>query len=646
MNFKALVIWAISTCGALSTQAQSKDSVLFTLDDTPYYSAEFKRIYNKNLDLIKDSSQRDINQYLDLYVLYKLKVAKAYELKLDENPTYISELNTNRNQLAERYLTDEKLTEELVVEAYQRSLKEVNASHILFLTKSFADPADTLKAYNKALNLRRDILAGASFEEMAKKHSEDPSAKENGGALGYFSVFKMVYPFETGAYNTPVGSVSMPIRSSFGYHLIKVHAVRDFRGERSIAHLMLQKAPADALEKNKEVEAQINKIASDLKNGADFEALVKRYSQDTQTAQKGGVLPRFTTAANNAKAFEDAVFALQKPGDISQPVETNTGWHLIKLLAMRPIPSFEEAKVSMENNVKRDSRSRVINKQLLQNIKARYTVVEDHKLKKQLFGLVDDSVYSNAWVAPKTAEKFQKPLIAIQGEQVYTAMDFLTYIQQNQSAYRAVQPLSKALDLMYEKFLNGKLEDYYVANLEREFPEFDYTVKEYREGLLLFDLMEKEIWNKVQTDTLGYTAFYEKNKQHYIQRPQLELAVYDFDDAKAAKRFAKAWKKSPELVSATPTAEGVYDADSPEVIEKKLPLKPGLYTHPENSKQLIVLKSVTPERIKELDEVRAQLIQEYQEDYEKNWVAALKQQKQIKINREALEAIKREMTSE
>lgn len=647
MNFKSLFIIAISTWGTLVSQAQSQDKVLFTLDDTPYYSEEFKRIYSKNLDLIKDNAQRDVNQYLDLYVLYKLKVAKAYELKLDENPEYKRELKSNRDQLAERYLTDEKITEELVLEAYQRSLKEINADHILFLTNSFAKPADTLKAYNKAMHVRNEIIAGANFNEMAKKYSEDPSAKENGGELGYFSVFKMVYPFESGAYNTAVGSVSMPIRSQFGYHLIKVNGIRENRGEVSIAHLMLLKSNDNKAAENKLVEAKINEIATELKNGADFDDMVRQYSQDVNTAKFGGILQRFGAGGMNSPEFEEAAFSLKKTGELSMPVQTSYGWHLLKLIQKHPVATFEETKVALENRVQRDSRSRVIDEQLLKKIKSRYNLVVDHKLKKQMASLINSSFYNNQWTLPTDYNKYEKPLFTIDNNKVISGLDFLKYIEKNQQAYKGVQPLSKAVDLAYDKYLDSELKSYYIANLEKEFPEFDYTVKEYREGLLLFDLMDKEIWAKSQADTLGYTAYYESNKSSYIKKARVDMVVYAFPNAKQAKKAWKKWKKKSEFRIDKSTdvsvSEGVFDWDSPVVEAKGIVLQEGVYLNEKQPEEVIVVKSIVPEEVKALSEVRAQVVQEYQEVFEKEWVNSLKRQKQLQVDQAVLDAVKQEL---
>src|SRR5690554_4777584 len=286
MNIKQFLwIGFLSIMSSLSLTAQKKE-ILFTIDDKPYYTDEFIRVYNKNLELVKDDSQKDIDNYLELYLAYKLKVNKAYQLGLDQEPAYISELRTYRNQLAQNYLTDTQVTEALIQEAYNRSLKEIKASHILVLVDQNAGPQDTLKAYEKIQTIREKAIKGQDFGQLAQEFSEDPSAKENKGDLGYFSVFRMVYPFENGAYNTKIGEVSEPVRSRFGYHIIKVNDIRDNRGEISVAHIMISN-PKDP-SKAAEAQEKINDIYKKLQQGENFESLAKQFSEDKSSATKGG----------------------------------------------------------------------------------------------------------------------------------------------------------------------------------------------------------------------------------------------------------------------------------------------------------------------------------------------------------------------
>ena len=269
MKLKQLFLGFLIVATCVSKAQDSPKKVLFTIDEKPYYTDEFKRVYNKNIDLVKDESQKDLNQYLNLYVGYKLKINKAHQLGLQNNPKYITELSSYRTQLAKNYLTDVKVTNELVQEAYSRTLKEINGSHILFLVDENAGPADTLKAYNKAISVRKKIMAGEDFGVAAAEYSEDPSAKDNKGDLGYFSAFRMVYPFENAAFTTPKGEVSKIIRTRFGYHILKIKDVRNNRGEITVAHIMILNEKPEETEKN--AKNTINDIYKKIQQAVDFQ---------------------------------------------------------------------------------------------------------------------------------------------------------------------------------------------------------------------------------------------------------------------------------------------------------------------------------------------------------------------------------------
>lgn len=345
-----LVFLIATTC--VSKAQDSSKKVLFTINENPYYTDEFKRVYNKNIDLVKDESQKDLNQYLDLYVGYKLKINKAHQLGLQDNPKYINELSSYRTQLAKNYLTDIKVTNELVREAYDRYLKEINGSHILFLVDENASPADTLKAYNKAISVRKKIMDGADFEQAAVEYSEDPSAKDNKGSLGYFSAFRMVYPFESGAYKTQVGKISEPVRSRFGYHLIKVNTIRDNRGEVSVSHIMLLKSDDKLInEKNK---SRINELYQKLQQGELFEELAKQFSEDKSSGPNGGKMATFGSGQLSSEEFEQIAFGLTKAEPLSKPFETPFGFHIIRLNERFPVKTFDEMEGDLQTRVSRD----------------------------------------------------------------------------------------------------------------------------------------------------------------------------------------------------------------------------------------------------------------------------------------------------
>src|SRR5690606_6701437 len=282
-------LFLICTVLSYSSFAQLENQELFSVDSTPVYVSEFIRVYKKNLDLVKDESQKDVDAYLELFINYKLKLKEAYRLGYDDKPSYKQELNNYRNQLARNFLTDTEVTEELVMEAYERTKTEVNASHILVLLSENASPQDTLFAYNEIVNLRNRAL-NEGFDKVKKEvHNGSTLFGED---LGFFTAFKMVYDFESVAYNTAVGEISQPFRTRFGYHILKVNDKRDSRGSVKVAHIMV--ALNKEGEKKEPAETRIKDIYQKLKQGESFEALAQQFSDDTSSSAKGGILEPFS----------------------------------------------------------------------------------------------------------------------------------------------------------------------------------------------------------------------------------------------------------------------------------------------------------------------------------------------------------------
>lgn len=238
---KKLILCVSIVWGTLAVYAQEKENpVVLEIGNKKVTLEEFEAIYKKNADENKTSTPEELKDYLDLYIKFKLKVVEAEALGMDTLPAFVQELEGYRKQLAQPYLSDREVTEGLIKEAYERMKSDVNASHILVKVSQEAEPKDTLAAYNKILKIRKRIITGEDFEKVAAETSEDPSAVKNKGNLGYFTVFQMVYPFESAAYNTEVGKISMPVRTSFGYHILKVNDKRPARGTMKAAHIMIR----------------------------------------------------------------------------------------------------------------------------------------------------------------------------------------------------------------------------------------------------------------------------------------------------------------------------------------------------------------------------------------------------------------------
>ena len=635
-------------------QKSSKD-VLFTIGDKPYYTDEFKRVYNKNIDLVKDESQKDLTQYLELFIGYKLKVNKANDLGLQKNEKYTSELKGYRTQLSKNYFTDSKVTEALVNEGYNRSLKEVRASHILINCDENASPADTLIAFNKAKDIRDRAIKGEDFGKLAQENSQDPSAKDNKGDLGYFSAFRMVYAFENAAFKTAKGNISNPIRTRFGYHLIKVIDNRDNRGEVTVAHIMVMKPTVDTKETQDKAEATINDIYKKFQAGEKFDALAKLYSEDKASAPKGGVLNKFGSGQLSSMEFEDAAFSLTKENPVSKPIKSAFGWHIVQLIEKHLPKSMADSKKDLEEKIGKDERSRLVTASLNEKLRKKYTIKKDAKAYANVQKKVTDAFYDSKWELPTNIKDFAGNLVAVQ-ETNNSQESFLNFVKDQQKSGIKLKPVTKLVDKLYKSFEDEKVNNYYNDNLEKEFPEFANVMDEYRDGLLLFDLMEKEIWEKSKTDTIGLKKFYDLNKDKYTWKTRLDITVASStkeDVVKEALKMLKANATPDEIKAKLNTKEkidvmsskGVYEEGN-DAIPKGTKMQTGIS---EISKQgeyyfVSLVNKVLPAGNKTLEECKGKAINDYQQDLESNWVSNLKKEYAVKVNQDVFEKIKKEIT--
>lgn len=489
---------------------QTQKEVLFTVEGDPVYVETFKRMYLKNQELIEEKSETNLEDYLDLYIDYNLKIKEAKAQKLNEKTSFLNEFNKYRAQLSQKYITESEVTEELVHEAYDRLKTAVNASHILIAVNPNASPEDTLKAYNRALEIRQEILNGKPFSKAAREYSDDSSAQKNGGDLGWFRVFKMVYPFETAAYNTEVGEISMPIRTQFGYHLIKVNDKRPALGKVKVAHIMLFENGSDSVP---EPQKLIFDLYDQLKNGADFTSLAKEYSEDKNSAANGGELNWFEPSDLLVKNFGDVAFSLENPGDISEPFQTKFGWHIIKLIEKKPVGSLEENKDELEKKIKNDSRAHLISDSMFRELREKYDIEKNQKVLDFFHSFVTDSILTNSWKLDTTSLP-QKNSIEI-GTEAKTYSDFAQYIDRRQKTPHVSKNKNKLIDEWYHDFVNNTVLDYHRAHLEESNPEFAAIAKEYYNGLLLFDLMEQQIWGPAKKDSLELKKYFKKNRKKY-----------------------------------------------------------------------------------------------------------------------------------
>ena len=630
----------------------STKEVLFTINDKPYHTDEFSRIYKKNLDLVKDDSQKDLNQYLQLFVGYKLKVSKAYKLGLQNGTQYQNELKSYRTQLAKNYFNDTKITEELIEEGYNRLQKEIRASHILILVDENASPEDTLKAYKKIEDISKKAIAGEDFGNLAVQYSEDPSAKENKGDLGYFTAFRMVYPFENAAYNTQKGKISKIIRTRFGYHILKINDIRANSGEITVAHIMILKPKPEETEKN--AEKTINEIYKKIQQGEKFEDLAKQFSEDKSSSSKGGVLNRFGSGQLSSEEFENVAFSLQKVGDMSKPFQSDFGWHIVKLIEKHQVKSIDEMRNELETKIGKDDRSKKITASLNEKLRKKYTYKRDAKQYGLISKLVTNDFYESKWALPENANEYTAILLTINAKKI-DGKAFLDFIDKQQKAGLKVKPLSKLVDTMYDKFLDEQLTAYYDENLETEFLDFANIMEEYRDGLLLFDLMEKEIWDRAKTDTIGLKKFYDEHKTEHMWKRRVDVTIASStkqDIIKKAQAFLKKNEKpqaikdklNVENVINVMTNSGVFEEGS-DALPKTMKYNLGVSEVFKEGEYYFVTKvdKIIPEGVKTLEDCKGKMVNDYQQYLEQRWVDDLKQEFTVKINMDVFEGVKRQL---
>ena len=651
---RKIVFVLICFCSSLILSAQSKE-VLFKIDNHDYYSDEFIRVYNKNLDLVKDDSQKNLDKYLDLFLGYKLKVEKAYKLGLQNESKYQNELQSYRTQLAKNYLNDSKVTNALVEEAYDRIKNEVKASHILILADENASVQDTLYAYNKILDLKKRIDAGENFDELAATFSEDPSAKDNKGDLGYFSAFRMVYPFESAAYKTPVGKTSNPFRTRFGYHILKVTDKRANRGEVTVAHIMILKPTTKEATAEQKAKQTIDDIYKKIKQGENFETLANQFSEDKSSSVKGGLLQRFGAGQLTSIEFEDVAFSLKDKNQISEPFQSQFGWHIVKLIEKHPVQSIEELRNELENKIRRDERSLLITNSLAKKVRAKYTFTKQNTTLASVKKLVTNDFYSQKLQFPEDVTIANDEIAVINKDRKLIAKDFLSYIISQQKGGIKTKPVSNLVEELFEKWMDEKLIEYYDENLEKEFAEFKYVMDEYRDGLLLFDLMEKEIWNKAKTDTVGLNEFYDKHKKEYMWKKRFDVDILSSTDQKMLKKAQSYLKKGKSLdfIKEELNKEdkinimiksGVFEEDY-DVLSDFNANSNGITKIISKGDYFFLanVKDIKPAEPKSINECKGKLVSDYQQYLESNWVDDLKKEFKITINQEVFAHIKKEL---
>jgi peptidyl-prolyl cis-trans isomerase SurA len=606
-----------------------KDKVLIRIDETEITREEFERIYRKNnQNLLDQSDIKSPKEYLDLYIDFKLKVVEAMNLKMDTISTFREELEGYRKELAAPYLTDMQYDEKLVEELYQRMKTEVNASHILFRLPENATPEQEQAVLEKTQKVRDEILNGRDFNDAASEYSEDPSAKTNRGDLGYFTAFQLVAPFENAAFNTPPGEISEPVRTTFGYHLIKVHDVRENQGEIQVAHIMKMFPQGEPNFDKSLLKQEIDSIYRELLNGADFAEMAKKHSDDKRSAIQGGEMPWFS-AGRMIPEFSEAAFALKNTGDISEPVETPFGFHIIKKTGQRPVPPLEEVRADIEARIKKDpERSNSTRKVFVEKLKKEYGFEKNRRNIEKIKSL-------------NMNENGPENLILFSfHKNNYYLNDFKKFLQnKNISAGN----YSSHLD----DWVSEEIIAYEDAHLEEKYPEFRYLMQEYHDGLLLFNIMEEKIWNFAAEDSTGLQNFYRKNKNKFKWDERFKgliITCKNTEIRNEAEKYFEAEMPVEEIKDlinkeeqAIKIESGAWEKGTNSTVDYYVwnGAKPSGF----NPDLTFIRGDLIPPKAKSLDEARGLYISEYQNFLEKKWLKELRKKYKVKVNKKLLKSI-------
>lgn len=639
----------------LSAQSYA-NKTLITIGDKEIPVKEFMSTYEKNNVNTDVIDKKNVDEYLDLYVDFKLKVAEAENLKMDTSASFIRELNNYRQQLAKPYFSNDEITDELVNEAYERMQYDVNAAHILIKCDVNAVPADTLAAYKKAMSIRERALKGEDFNALAAELSEDPSARDNKaykgnkGELGYFSVFDMVYPFETGVYNTEVGGISMPIRSSFGYHIIKVNSKTPASGYIRAAHIFLAVDPKDPekVDSLVKIKAQniYNEVVNDEKNWTDY---VRRYSDDKGTINNNGVLSPFRV--NQIVPEFISVIKTLEPNQIAEPVLTPFGYHIIRLVGLTPPGTFEQEKERIKEKVERDMRGQLSEEIAMRRIMKDNNFKENNKVKDAFIATIDSAIIEARYQVAEDVNT--KQVLFSTKDKSWTVQDFVDYIYAKQKRQGFMTPAAYSYQL-YNNFLQQEVFAYEDSKLEEKYPEFAALVQEYHDGILLFSLMENQVWNKAAEDTVGLQDYYERNKESYMWKDRVramvvtcqrkdnveeiknlmaEGMVYDTlrayvkeNNSQASVRYSFYQKGDNVNVDATQWNEGTI-AVYPSAVD--------------NTTQIIKIVEVRQPEPKSFKEARGLVTSGYQAELEVEWLEQLRAKYPVTVNEKLLNKVKK-----
>ena len=630
--------------------AQTPDEkVLMTVADRKVEAGEFIRMYNKSLDPL---NKTNLNDYLEQFIAFKLKVADAIEHGYDTTRAFREELNGYRNQLAQSYLTDPDIKEKLLRKAYQRSQSEVNASHILISCTPDASPEDTIRAYKKALDIRGRIIAGEEMGKVAKATSDDKSVLINSGNLGYFTVFQMITPFEEEANTLKPGAISMPVRTPYGYHSIKENYRRPSKGKIHVAHIMKAAPPGASEEAVKKAETEISNIYSRLRNGESFSELASAYSDHKESAANGGELNWFG-AGEMISDFSEAAFAIKDTGDYTNPVRSVYGFHIIKLLGRKAPGTYEETKSYLESRLNQSNLISVGKKSFIDKLKKEYNFKINPPVYEWFVEQTDTLIIQG--ISKYDRKKIPSGNIYSYANQRLSAKDFADYLEKRSNMVITRNP-QYYIDTSVESILSDDLLNYEKSVLEKKYPDFKYLMLEFHDGILLFDISSDKVWNRVQEDSAGLYGYYEQIKKNYLSEKSVSGNIYTLRESGGDKKLTSAYKKysrkgdpDAKLVQKfngkgdtllTITRGKWFKGDDPDI--DNITWSTGIHSFRKDGYPSIIdIKKVNSPEPLPFNEIQAEVISGYQDWLTDEWIRQLKESYTVKVDNLVFEEVKK-----
>lgn len=696
--FGGLLLGVANAQGEKPAKTGAAAPFVFSIDKDKVYADEFERQYLKNINLKEDAvTSKDIRNYLDLYIKFKLKVQDAKDAGLDTATAYVQELQMYRDQLARNYLYDRSVTDALVKEAYDRMQSEVKVSHILILCSPDASDADQKKALDKIENIHRMLMrnpTALNFGDIARTESEDVGTKSAGGDLGWMTALQVVYEFENQAYTTPLGGISPVFKTEFGYHILMVNDKRVNRGDIKVNHILVRVMNKDE-SSDTEARKKIDEIMLNISSGKEtFENMAKTYSEDYNSRYNGGAMDYINVTQFvgdvDRQYWADQAFSLKKDGDITTPFRTNYGWHLLQRVNLRPLRSFEDKEMRsiLKMDVQKNQRSQISVDSLVVKIKKENGFKLNNVAVDAVIQYLDSNFMSGKFDETTMPEmhkvikmdgkkkivtefNLRKMEVFKLGEESYSVADLFTNFTYN------TKPVTGTKRDGVERILNGWIDktcvEYQNEHLEEKSVEFRDIYQEYKEGILMFNRMQQLVWDRANNDTVGLKAYFAQHQSEYNWNNRFDVGVYFCNDAKMMKTVAKQVKKgiSSDSLRRQHTKQNILDfsyrtgkfemsdtflfAPSPILkmmfadlsAEKPKYNKPGIYQVGQVGADFIVIKvnAYLPAGPKTLDETRGPVASKYQEQLEREWIESLRNRYAVTVNESAMQDIETKLVN-